>query len=95
MISEESIANEVERIERGQGNSNDMLVDTGRSIEDLRPDFHGRMDQLMSTIDGSSDASTNVGSGRVHELMYIGIMAAAMAILLVVIATATGFRAFC
>ena len=49
MISEESIANEVEPIERGQGNSNDMLVDTGRSIEDLRPDFHGRMGQLMST----------------------------------------------
>jgi hypothetical protein len=45
----------------------------------------------MSTVDGSSDASTYPKSSRATELMYIGIMAAAMAVILVV-AIATAFR---
>ena len=52
------------------------------------------MAQLKATGGEGLDVSTDPKSARVPEFMYIGIVAAAMAILLVVV-IATAFRGWC
>ena len=54
------------------------------------------MAQQMPSVDEAWDLSTDPTSACVPEFMYIGVMAAAMAVLLVVvIATATAARGWC
>ena len=93
-MAQQRIHDQLDRIEGKQQAAVQRLDDIRQGLETLRENFHGQMAQPMPSVNEAWDASTDPTATRVPEFMYIGIMATAMAVLLVVvIATAArGWR---
>ena len=81
-MTQQSIQDQLDRIEGQQQGAVQRLDDTRHSVETLQEHSRGQMAQVMLTGDKGLDVSTDPKPTRVPEFMYVGIMAAAMAFIL-------------